>query len=400
MENFYIGRQPIYDRQLEVFAYELLFRCPGAPLPGGDAMTAQIILNSVMDLGLDAVAGDRTVFINLTSGFLDGSYPLPFTPHQVALEILEDVEPTPAVLNHLRELVRSGYTVALDDFQFRPGIEALLPFAKLVKLDVLALDEHELRDHIERLRPFGVKLVAEKLESHDEFELCRELGFDYFQGYFLAKPHVMEARRAGSNRLVVLQLLARLQDPSAEFSDLETIIVRDVALAYRLLRYTNSAAFALQREVASVRDALLLLGTETIRNWASLILLSRVNDKPRDLLNTALIRARMCEQLARLTGQREPQQYFTAGLLSVLDALMDQPMERVINTLPLVHDIKRALVEQRGPIGEALSRVLHYERADWDKLDGGGLEPSIYTRSFIEAVRWVADTAPALHAPA
>ncbi|MCK9529251.1 MAG: HDOD domain-containing protein [Gammaproteobacteria bacterium] len=397
MENFYIGRQPIYDRQLEVFAYELLFRCPGAPLPGGDAMTAQIILNSVMDLGLDAVAGDRTVFINLTSGFLDGSYPLPFTPHQVALE---DVEPTPAVLNHLRELVRGGYTIALDDFQFRPGIEALLPFAKLVKLDVLALDEHELRDHIERLRPFGVKLVAEKLESHDEFELCRELGFDYFQGYFLAKPYVMEARRAGTHRLVVLQLLARLHHPRAEFSDLEAIIIRDVALAYRLLRYTNSAAFALQREVASVRDALLLLGTETIRNWASLILLSRVSDKPRDLLNTALIRARMCEQLARLTGQREPQQYFTAGLLSVLDALMDQPMERVINTLPLVHDIKRALVEQRGPIGDALSRVLHYERADWDKLDGGGLEPSAYTRSFIEAVRWVADTAPALHAPA
>jgi len=400
MENFYIGRQPIYDRRLEVFAYELLFRCPGAPLPGGDAMTAQIILNSVLDMGLESVAGDRTVFINLTTGFLDGSYPLPFAPQQIALEILEDVEPTPAVLGNLRELVRRGYTLALDDFRFRPGIEALLPFVKLVKLDVLALGEHELRDHIERLRPFGVKLVAEKLESYDEFELCRELGFDYFQGYFLAKPHVMEARRAGTNRLVVLQLLARLQDPSAEFSDLETIIVRDVALAYRLLRYTNSAAFALRREVASVREALLLLGTHTIRNWASLILLSRVNDKPRDLLTTALIRARMCEQLARLTGQRDPQHYFTAGLLSVLDALMDQPMERLVNALPLIHDIKRALVERRGPIGDALSRVLHYERADWDKLDGGGLEPSAYTRSFIEAVRWVADTAPALHAPA
>jgi EAL and modified HD-GYP domain-containing signal transduction protein len=399
MDNIYVGRQPIYDRELEVYAYELLFRCPGSELPESDAMTGQIILNAIMDMGLDTVAGVRTVFINLSTGFLDGRYPLPFPPNRVALEILEDVEPTPAVLATLKDMVSGGYTIALDDFRFRPGIEPLLDYASLVKLDVLSMSERQLREHIERLRPYGVKLVAEKVESFDEFNLCRELGFDYFQGFFLAKPQVIKSRSTGTNRLVVMQLLSRLHDPEVDFTGLETVIVRDVALAYRLLRYANSAAFAQRREVASVRQALMLLGTDTIRNWATLILLSRLDDKPRELLNTALIRAKMCEQLARIRDSGDPQHYFTAGLLSVLDALMNESMARLVDALPLVQAIKLALVDHSGPIGDALERVVNYERAAWDKLEDGTLEPSAYTRSFIEAVRWVADTAPALYSP-
>lgn len=397
MEDIYVGRQPIYDRDLAVFAYELLFRCPGGALPHGDAMTGQIILNTVMDMGLDAVAGKHTVFINLSTGFLDGHYPLPFPPHQVALEVLEDVEPVPVVLATLEELALRGYTIALDDFRFRPGIEPLLRHARIVKLDVLSLGEQELREHVARLRHHGVKLVAEKVESYEEFELCRALGFDYFQGYFLAKPHVIRSRSVGANRMVLLQLLARIQDPAVEFKELEDIIVRDVGLAYRLLRYVNSAALALRHQIDSVRQALLMLGTETIRNWASLILLARVEDKPRALLDTALVRAKMCEQLARVQDRSDPEHYFTAGLLSVLDALMDQPMERVVADLPLVKEVKAALVYRAGPIGDVLGHVLHYECAAWDLLEDSGIAPATYTRSFIDAVRWVADTTSALH---
>ncbi|MGE0081424.1 MAG: EAL and HDOD domain-containing protein [Thiohalomonadaceae bacterium] len=399
MDDIYVGRQPIYDGDLEVFAYELLFRCPGRPLPDGDAMTGQIILNAVMDMGLDAVAGERFVFINLSAGFLDGHYQLPFPPHRVALEVLEDVEPTPVVLATLEELAQRGFTIALDDFRFRPGIEPLLRYARLVKLDVLSMSEGELREHVERLRRHGVRLVAEKVESFEEFELCRELGFDYFQGYFLAKPHIIQSRSLSANRLVLLQLLARMHDPAVEFKELEEIIVRDVGLAYRLLRYVNSAAFALRRPVDSVRHALLMLGMDAVRNWASLILLSRVDDKPRDLLDTALIRAKMCEHLARERNRPDPEHYFTTGLLSVLDALMNQPMERLVEGLPLVQEIKIALVHRQGAIGDVLNHVLYYERAAWDLLENTDLAPATYTRSFIEAVRWVADTSPALYAP-
>lgn len=397
MDDIYIGRQPIYDRDLEVFAYELLFRCPGQPLPGGDVMTGQIILNAVMDMGLDAVAGDRSVFINLSTGFLDGHYQLPFPPHQVVLEVLEDVEPTSTVLATLEKLAQRGFTIALDDFRFRPGIEPMLRYAHLVKLDVLSMGREELREHVTRLRRHGLKLVAEKVESYDEFELCRELGFDYFQGYFLAKPHVLRSRSVGAHRPVLLQLLARMHNPGVEFKELEQIIIRDVGLTYRLLRYVNSAAYALRRPVESVRHALLMLGMDTIRNWASLILLSRVGDQPRELLDMALIRAKMCEQLARERNRPDPEHYFTAGLLSVLDALTHQPMAVLADSLPLVQDIKLALVQRIGPIGEVLTQVLHYERAAWELLEDTDLPPATYTRSFIEAVRWVADTAHILH---
>jgi len=403
MDPIYVGRQPIFDRKLDVFAYELLFRghnrASSGPNPG-DKATAEVLVNAVMDMGLENLVGTHPAFINVSAGFLDGRYPLPISPDHVGLEILEDVAPSEVVLETIAELRQRGYTIALDDFVYRPELEPLLELAHLVKLDVLALTEGELQKSIATLRGRPLKLVAEKVETHRELEMCRDLGFDYFQGYFLTKPQLMQGSATGTNRALILQLMARIQAPDAELQELENLIVQDVALTYRLLRHVNSAAFALRREVESVREAILFLGTNTIRNWASLILLTRMDHKPSELATTALIRAKMCERLAFAQRVQSTHAYFTTGLFSMLDAFMDRPLPELIATLPLTQAIKQAVLKFEGHLGATLQRVMWYENAAWDKLDDGQLDPGAYTRSYMEALRWANTSAHMLQGAA
>ncbi|HLP30521.1 MAG TPA: HDOD domain-containing protein [Geothrix sp.] len=390
MEPIYVGRQPIFTRNLELFAYELLFRgqmAPGTPF-SGDVATSHVLVNSIMDMGLENLVGHHPAFINLSEGFLDGSYPLPAAPEQVMLEVLEDVAPTPTVLMNLKRLRERGYTIALDDFVYRPELEPLLKLAQIVKLDVQALSADELRDHYAFLRQRPVQLLAEKVETHEEYHRCRDMGFDLFQGYFLARPEVVEGRAGKADQSVIMSLIARLQDPDADLEELEQLIVQDVRLTWRLLRHVNSACFALRREVESVREAIVFLGTHTIRNWACLLLLTRVDRKPRELINTALVRAKMCEQLAVAQRASGPHAYFTTGLFSMLDAFIDRPLHDLLESLPLSRAIKAALLKFEGHMGETLQRVMWYEKAAWDRLEDGAVDGPTYTRSYVEALRW------------
>ena len=199
----------------------------------------------------------------------------------MVLEVLEDVPPDAEVLAGLSAYVREGYLVALDDFVFDESLRPLIELAHVIKIDLMALSRGELEEHVRLLRAYDVKLLAEKVETEEEFEFCKQLGFDYFQGYFLARPNIVQGTQLPPNRLGLLQLLAKLQDPKVEVSDLEEIIGHDAALGYKLLRYLNSAFFALPREVESLRAAVIYLGTQTIQRWASLLLLARLDERNR-----------------------------------------------------------------------------------------------------------------------
>ncbi len=393
MPDVFIGRQPIYDRQLQVFAYELLFRSGEENRAGfldGDQATSQVVLNAFMEIGLDAIVGSKRAFINMTRDFILRDYSRMCPSDRVVMEVLEDITADTEFIEAVRSLSAQGYTIALDDFVYRESLHDLIEIADIIKVDILALDHAALHEHVSILRRYGVKLLAEKVESQDEFRFCKELGFDYFQGYFLCKPEVIKGQRAPANRMLVLQLLAKLQSPEVDFDELEDIVGRDVALSYKLLRVINSAYYSFPRKVDSLRAALSMLGTKFIASWLSLIILADIDDKPHELMVTAMIRAKMCEILGKGLGYQSIETFFTVGLFSALELLLDSPIEDILRTLPLSDETAAALVGHEGVLGDALRCVLAYERGHWDDVHCLSLDRSVITDAYLQAIAWAA----------
>jgi EAL and modified HD-GYP domain-containing signal transduction protein len=387
--HVFIARQPIFDLRLEVVGYELLFRGPNqntAIVSDNDEATSTVVINAFTEMGLDTVVGDRRAWINVSRDFLLGGLARILPRSQVVLELLEDQLIDDALLDAMEDHRARGYTIALDDFAGSEAIAPALEHADIVKLDVLARDRAAVQEDVARLAGRGIALLAEKVETREDHEYCLELGFELFQGYFFCKPERMEARSVAPNRLSILQLVAALQDPKIEIAQLETLVSRDVALSYRLLRYINSAFFGLRREVDSIGRALMLLGIDNVKRWATLSIFASVDEKPRELIETALVRARFCE----LAGEGNRDQLFTLGLFSVVDALMDAPMEDVIGSMPFPEEMAAALVSHAGPKGELLETALRYERGDFvppaDELGD----------AYLEAIEWATSAADEL----
>jgi len=388
-----VGRQAIFDRQLEVFGYELLYRDGtgnSANIMDGDEATARVMVNTFLELGVDQIAGNAQAFLNLTANFFLNQHYEVLPTKNVILEVLETIEPTPSVLESLIQARQNGYQIALDDFVVRESHRALLNHADYVKVDVLALTKAELKQQVAMLKEFPVRLLAEKVEDQEMFEECLALGFEFFQGYFFCKPQIMEGVSLSSNRMAVVLLLAKLQDPHIELFDLEDLVKNDIALSVKLLRYVNSASVGLSRSVDSISQAIGLVGTDRMRQWASLLVLAQTGDKPSELMRLALIRAHMCESLCPLNGA-SPGQGFTVGLFSILDAYFDCEMRKLVSDLPLAPEILEALLKREGVLGRILDGVLAYERGEWEHcptnaVDSGGLN-SIYW----ESVQWAAE---------
>jgi EAL and modified HD-GYP domain-containing signal transduction protein len=402
MLDVFVGRQPIYDRQLDVFAYELLFRSGEVNQAGvldGDQATSQVILNTFMEIGLETIVGTKQAFINLTRDFILRDYSDVFPAGRVVMEVLEDVAVDAQLIEAVRGLSTQGYTIALDDFIYHESLHELVAVADIIKVDIMALDRAALQEHVTLLRDYDVKLLAEKVETQDDFKYCKDLGFDFFQGYFFCKPEIIKGQRVPANRLVILQLLAKLQDPEADFQELESIIGRDVSLSYKLLRVINSAFYSLPRKIESLRQALLMLGTKFIASWVSIFILAGIDDKPHELMITAIVRAKMCELLALALRQRNKEAFFTVGLFSALDALMDSPMQEVLASLPLSDEITAALLAHEGLLGDALRCVLAYERGEWDQVTCLDLDRVAITDAYLGAITWAAEADDQLGGP-
>ena len=393
MDNVFVGRQPIFDNKLNVFGYELLYRSAeasanSAGMVSGEQATTTTIINTFVEIGLERLVRDKVAAINLTEQFLLEDNKLPFAPSQVILEILEDIKVTPELITAVQRLVDAGYTIALDDYIYNPAHAPLLKLAKIVKIDLMALDKSELEQHVQQLKQFNVKLLAEKIETADEFIHCRELGFDYFQGYFLSKPQVVKGKSLPSNRLTILNLLAVLHNPDASPEDLAEAINTDITTSYKLLKLINSAAFNLQREINSIEQGVMLLGRQKLSSWASMLAMSTLNDRPSEILRTAMTRAKMCELLAEKLGERSTDTYFTVGMFSALDLLMQRPIEQLLEPLPLSDEITDALLKFEGQLGKVLTCALAYEVSDWDHAKLAGLSANDILVANIEAVTW------------
>ncbi len=391
MPNYYIGRQAIFTPALEVYGYELLYRpydAEGVVNVGGDQATSQVLLNSFMEMGLHELVGQHKAFINLTRHFVLNHQLIPMATEQLVLEILEDIDGEAQIVEAVAALKEKGYRIALDDFVFRESLLPLVELADIIKIDLPTLDRDELTEHVSQLRQQPALLLAEKVETHEEFDFCKDLGFDLYQGFFLCKPKTLKGRRAPTNRLSTMRLLAQLQNPQVEVQELEHIISHDVTLSYKLLRYINSAAFALRNEIESIRHAIVYLGLEEVKNWASLIALANIDDKPNELLVTALTRARMCELMCEHTGTGNTGTAFIVGLFSILEALMDTPLKELLEKIHVVREITDALLHKSGPYAEILHTTLAYERGDFQHIRCRRLELDTISDIYIRAAKW------------
>lgn len=391
MTEIYIARQPIYDRQLDVFAYELLFRNNQqnrAGIVDGDKATADVIVNTFMEIGLNNIVEDRLAFINLTRSFFLDERMVTMPKDRVVLELLEDIKPDDALIQSVRRLAAQGYRIALDDFIYHESLKPLVETASLVKIDVMTLSEAEIAAHVEQLRAYPLELLAEKVETQTMFDYCMSLGFDYFQGYFFAQPKIITGRALPNNRLSILRLLGKLQDPTIPIEELEQLVSQDVALSFRLLKYVNSAALAMPRKIQSIHQAVVLVGIQNIRNWSLLLSASLIDNKPIELVVTAMVRGRMAELLASACDYDTPDTYFTVGLFSALDALMDNTMEEILTQLPLAENIVEALLHHVGTHGNVLNCVLAYERGDWESVRCADLSINRISDCYLESVQW------------
>ena len=391
MSDIFIGRQPIYDRKLGVYAYELLFRSErsnAADITDGDKATSDVIVNTFLEIGLDNIVNKRLAFINLTRSFFVNQLSVSLPKDRVVLEVLEDIAVDKEVIEGVKRLTEQGYTIALDDFIYHESLQPLVKLANIIKIDIMSLDRDVVRDHVATLRNHAVKLVAEKIETQQDFDYCLDLGFDYFQGYFFAQPKVIRGRRLPNNRIAILKLLRRLQDPAMTADQLEGLIAQDIAFSYRILRYVNSAAYALPRKIESVQEAVVLLGLQIIGAWTTLLAMSQVDNKPTELVVTAMVRGKMAEELAKARKCQRTNSFFTVGLFSALDALMDNTMEEILTQLPLADHISNALLHRQGIHGEILSCVLAYERGAWRQVRCGSLSMSQIRDCYLSALRW------------
>jgi len=391
MEQVLVSRQPIYCRDMTVFGYELLFRDSEkdhASFSDGSQATAQVIVNALMDIGLNEIVERHWAFINFERIFLMGDYCESLPSDRVVLEILESVTPDTEVIKRLEELRGKGYRIAIDDFVCQEDYHSLLQLADFVRVDVSGNDWPAIERKLSFLAKHHAKVIAGKVETPEQVKRCKAAGFTYFQGYFFCRPHNVTVKQLPANRLPALHLLSLLNKPDILINELEAAISQDVSLSYKLLRYINSAMCGLNRQVESIRHAAILVGFEKLRGWASLMVLSGFQTN-QEIVTTGIVRARMCELLAIELDRPKPERYFLAGLLSVLDAILDRPMGQIVSLLPLSPEFDSALLHQQGEIGEVLRCVLTYERRQWAEAKTYvRLHPRTIDRTYGEAVVW------------
>ena len=390
-----MSRQPIYDRNGRVFAYELLYRTEGSDQAGvmDDPASARSLVNALIDIGLDELVGDKLAFINLPENLMHEPTIRLLPRERVVLEVLETTAMSETVVEAMEALNGVGYTLAYDDFTFSAMQVPFLRHVRIVKVDVLACERKQLIRQIPRLKQMGLQIVAEKVETHEIHGLCRDLGCDFFQGYFYARPQLFSGTGLPTNKHVLVQLLARLQDPDITLDEIDQLVTADLVLSYRLLRFINSAAIGMSRRVTSVRDAVIFLGIERVGALASLITMSNGPSGSSELLDLAMIRGRMCERLATSGDFDHPSKFFTVGLFSVLDAIIGIPMEQLVQNLPLHSDIVGVLTgeDTTSPLAKTLACVKAFERGDFEASINLLATPQNVSQSYRSAVRWAND---------
>lgn len=366
MSEVFIGRQPVLDTEMNVFAYELQFHQGMNPNEKTIEATEALIKKTQEEIGFQSIVGEHTAMLHLPSQLISqDSLPTFDEEHQLVLEIPNTVLGDAGVLRNLKELKSTGSSIALDNFIDEDSSVKLASISDFVKIDSDKYDELKLKTMIDDLHEKDVKAIALKVDTEEKFQHLKKLGFDYFQGYFFNNPVMINGQKLTGNKLVLLQLLAKVNDPKTDFNELSNIVSQDVALSHKLLIAINNPAAMIPIQVDSVGDALRYLGLKRLKFWVNMLMLSGMSDVPKELLTTSLMRAKFCELLAEATGRNsDKDSFFLVGLFSNLGAFFRTPIEEIVDDIPLSEDIKLALVKREGPMGAALDVLVAIELED------------------------------------
>ncbi|MDX8398311.1 MAG: HDOD domain-containing protein [Mariprofundaceae bacterium] len=394
MQNVFIARQAVFDRNQNVSSYELLFRNHLGVMDfeaDADYMTSKVLVTALMDIGLDEISDKKMVHINASESFLLSSQLDDLPADKVSIEVLEDVAITDKVIARCKELKQAGYQIMLDDVVYAPQLKPLVELADVIKVELPLIKD--LDEEVRILKQFNVKILAEKVETYEEYQRCYDLGFDYFQGYYFCKPEVIHHKTMPESKIAILRALQKVMSANV-VRDVEDVIKQDVSLSYRLLKYMNSAAFGLRREVGSIDQALVLLGMNNVRRWLSLLSLAALGEgKPLELMRTALYRGYLLESLSKHSNEELAGDDFLLGMFSVLDALLDLPMAEAIDDMALSSEIRSALLSADAEMSYKLKLVYDLEAGAWDAVTDGvknfkGMSSALLSQFNVTALAW------------
>ena len=390
----YVARQPILTVDEKVYGYELLFR-DGIEnhFRETDADSAsRRTLDTSLQMGLELLCDSRRAFVNCTREILLKDYMTLLPPTLAVVEVLESVPVDDLVIAALKRLKQAGYLVALDDFVFNDPREPLAEFADIIKVDIRQTTPEHYAVMMTRYGSWLRHLLAEKVETREEFTATKKAGFTYFQGYFFRRPEVLQTKEIPASRVNYLRLLRAVSQPELNHREFESMIKQEVSICYRLLRYLNSPAFGIQNEVHSVRHALALLGEREVRRWVRLVATLAIGEnRSSELVTTAMVRARFCELLEPRVPHGESD-LFLMGMLSMVDAILEIPMTSVLESVPLDHETKAVLLGAPSKLRPLYDLMLARESGDWkttaDYSNKLSLSESEVAEAFWQAMQW------------
>ncbi|AAZ24705.1 EAL and HDOD domain-containing protein [Colwellia psychrerythraea] len=396
--NFYAARQPILDKSKKLFAYELLFRDSidnVFPDIDGDEATSKMIEASQFNMGISEFTGNKPAFINFTLETLKQGYPEMLTPDEVVVEILETIKPGKQLLALCKDLHKKGYTLALDDYEHQNVWAHFYPYIKIIKIDIQVSGIEEIREVLKATKDHPhIKMLAEKVETYEEYDQMLQLGFDYFQGYFFAKPEMIKTKNLSPSQIAMAELLYETSKTELDLNSITNVFERDVSLSYKLLRYANSAIFKRRNEISTIKQALVILGSGELKRFIGLMFAITANpNKPSELINLAMTRAKFCELVAEdINSQLDASIAFLTGLLSMIDAILDEEMATVLEKLPLSQEIKNPLLTKKGIMAALIKLVEFIEQAQWDKttlvMEKLQLDKDKVVEHYNQAVTW------------
>lgn len=395
---FYAARQPILDINKKLFAYELLFRDSidnVFPEIDADEATTKMIEASNFNVGLSEFTGSKPAFINFTLETLSKGYPETLSTDEVVIEILETVKPGKKLLEICQDLNEKGYTIALDDYIHQPVWRHFYPFIKIIKIDWQDITIEAIKEIKLAITEFPhIQLLAEKVETYEEYNQALELGFELFQGFFFAKPEMVKTKNLSPSQMAMAELLYETSKPDLDLASITSVFERDVTLSYKLLRYANSPIFRRRSEISTIKQALVILGSGELKRFLGLMFAANVNpDKPSELINSAMARAKFCELVAeQVNSPLDTSIAFLTGLLSLIDAIVDEELDTILAKLPLAQEIKDTLLTRKGVMAALIKLVELIEHADWQKtnivMGKLGVEKSKVVRSYNQAIAW------------
>ncbi len=397
--EYFLARQPIFNTKKKVYGYELFYRDSIKNVYNSldpESATVDVIINTFIQEGILKIVENKKAFINFTKELIEKEFPSLLPKDIVVVEILEDIHPDENFLKIIKNLKNKGYIIAIDDFIFQEHLLLFVELADIIKVDFLELPSNEDRAKVvKEFKKYNIKFLAEKVETIEDYNTGKKLGYELFQGYFFSKPQLIKGRKIPENKIVYLQIINEASKPDLDFNKIEKMLKRDVSLPIKLLRYVNSPFFGFRNKIESVRHALALLGEIEFKKWISLISLVHLGGKfQEELIKLALTRAKLFEELSKHSSilLNYKDKLFLTGILSTVDAILQKPMEEILDDLNISDDIKEALLGKRNVLNEMIELAKAVEYSRWDEIDKFLIKYEInqkdFNSSYVNAIVW------------